>query len=73
MLLFPVGYPRMETTEETGYPGWNLLKTGLPRMEYVYPAAFYMLQFPDRPAWMETKLNPRTAAVDGWASAEYIL
>ncbi len=55
----PFGYPWMEPTEEMGYPGRNLLKTGLSRMEYVrvHPAAIYMLQFPDRPAWMDGHLQ----------------
>ncbi len=74
MLLFPVGYPQMEPTEEMGYRGWNLLKSR-PTSDWILTAAIYMLIFPlcyphgasrgDGLPWMESRLKPRTAAMYG--------
>jgi hypothetical protein len=77
MVLFLVGYPRMEPTEEMGYPGWNLLKSRATSDGILTAAIYIYTAVPlgytngasrgDGLPWMESRLKPRTAAMDGKA------
>jgi hypothetical protein len=56
----------MESVEKLGYPGWIHTAAA-----YVLHVAAYIGLSPDRsyrgdgPWWMESRLKPRTAAMDG--------